>query len=148
MAGARRPALGIGFGLWSVACRFLFWTNFLEAKRVDFVLTGRLRGGPASSLLMCVTRCHLCEGGRGRGRPDAPASPAAPPVLSNACLDASQKEAVSFALSQKELAIVHGPPGTGKTTTVVEIVVQAVRQGCKVGRRLSAFTDGGLAGAF
>ncbi|XP_059255360.1 DNA-binding protein SMUBP-2 isoform X3 [Mustela nigripes] len=50
----------------------------------------------------------------------------------NPCLDASQKEAVSFALSQKELAIIHGPPGTGKTTTVVEIILQAVRQGLKV----------------
>lgn len=55
-------------------------------------------------------------------------------MLSNTSLDASQKEAVSFALSQKELAIIHGPPGTGKTTTVVEIVVQAVKRGCKVGR--------------
>ncbi|XP_059006025.1 DNA-binding protein SMUBP-2 isoform X3 [Mustela lutreola] len=50
----------------------------------------------------------------------------------NPCLDASQKEAVSFALSQKELAIIHGPPGTGKTTTVIEIILQAVRQGLKV----------------
>lgn len=55
-------------------------------------------------------------------------------MLSNASLDAFQKEAVSFALSQKELAIIHGPPGTGKTTTVVEIIVQAVKRGCKVGR--------------
>lgn len=77
----------------------------------------------------------ICARGRpGRGWPDAPTPPAAPPVLSNASLDASQKEAVSFALSQKELAIIHGPPGTGKTTTVVEIIVQAVKRGCKVGR--------------
>ncbi|XP_021563759.1 DNA-binding protein SMUBP-2, partial [Carlito syrichta] len=50
----------------------------------------------------------------------------------NASLDASQQEAVSFALTQKELAIIHGPPGTGKTTTVVEIILQAVKQGLKV----------------
>ena len=44
-------------------------------------------------------------------------------------LDASQKEAVVHALRAQELAIVHGPPGTGKTTTVVEIVLQeAVRR--------------------
>lgn len=61
------------------------------------------------------------------------ASPAEPPAFHNVSLDASQKEAVSFALSQKELAIIHGPPGTGKTTTVVEIILQAVRRGCKVG---------------
>ncbi|PWA30451.1 hypothetical protein CCH79_00015310 [Gambusia affinis] len=50
----------------------------------------------------------------------------------NSELDDSQREAVSFALSQRELAVVHGPPGTGKTTTVVEIILQAVKQGQKV----------------
>ncbi|KAM6461611.1 DNA-binding protein SMUBP-2 isoform 2-T2 [Liasis olivaceus] len=50
----------------------------------------------------------------------------------NESLDASQKEAVCFSLAQKELAIIHGPPGTGKTTTVVEIILQAVEQGLKV----------------
>ncbi|XP_072495490.1 DNA-binding protein SMUBP-2 isoform X2 [Notamacropus eugenii] len=57
---------------------------------------------------------------------------AKPLTFCNDCLDASQKEAVGFALTQKELAIIHGPPGTGKTTTVVEIVLQAVQQGLKV----------------
>jgi ATP-dependent RNA/DNA helicase IGHMBP2 len=42
----------------------------------------------------------------------------------NKSLDCSQREAVEFALKQKELAVVHGPPGTGKTTTVVEIICQ------------------------
>ncbi|KAG7245412.1 hypothetical protein INR49_010863 [Caranx melampygus] len=50
----------------------------------------------------------------------------------NLNLDDSQREAVSFALSQRELAVIHGPPGTGKTTTVVEIILQAVKQGQKV----------------
>lgn len=52
----------------------------------------------------------------------------------NKNLDDSQREAVSFALSQRELAIIHGPPGTGKTTTVVEIILQAVKRGQKVQR--------------
>ncbi|KAL7878795.1 hypothetical protein AOLI_G00097690 [Acnodon oligacanthus] len=50
----------------------------------------------------------------------------------NSGLDDSQKEAVSFALSQKDVAIIHGPPGTGKTTTMVEVILQAVKQGQKV----------------
>ncbi|KAK3594546.1 hypothetical protein CHS0354_023602 [Potamilus streckersoni] len=50
----------------------------------------------------------------------------------NSSLDQSQKEAVRFALQQREVAIVHGPPGTGKTTTVIEIILQSVKQGLKV----------------
>lgn len=67
---------------------------------------------------------------------DNGASPTAPLTFYNTTLDPSQKEAVSFALAQKELAIIHGPPGTGKTTTVVEIILQAVKQGLKVGEGL------------
>ncbi|XP_009989904.1 PREDICTED: DNA-binding protein SMUBP-2, partial [Tauraco erythrolophus] len=55
-----------------------------------------------------------------------------PLKLYNNSLDASQREAVSFSLAQRELAIIHGPPGTGKTTTLVEIILQAVQQGLKV----------------
>ncbi|NXP54568.1 SMBP2 protein, partial [Heliornis fulica] len=55
-----------------------------------------------------------------------------PLKLYNDSLDVSQREAVSFSLAQRELAIVHGPPGTGKTTTLVEIILQAVQQGLKV----------------
>ncbi|CAL1546219.1 unnamed protein product [Lymnaea stagnalis] len=50
----------------------------------------------------------------------------------NENLDDSQKEAVKFALMQREVAIIHGPPGTGKTTTVVELIIQAVKQGLKI----------------
>ncbi|KAJ7381195.1 DNA-binding protein SMUBP-2 [Desmophyllum pertusum] len=50
-----------------------------------------------------------------------------PCVFFNPNLDDSQRQAVKFALCQREVAIVHGPPGTGKTTTVVEIIIQAVK---------------------
>lgn len=50
----------------------------------------------------------------------------------NQDLDESQQEAVTFALSQREVAVIHGPPGTGKTTTVVEVILQAVKQGNKI----------------
>ena len=53
-------------------------------------------------------------------------------VFFNDNLDDSQKEAVRFALSRREVAIIHGPPGTGKTTTVTEVIRQAVKQGLKV----------------
>ena len=47
-------------------------------------------------------------------------------------LNRSQQEAVRFALASQDLAIIHGPPGTGKTTTVVELICQAVEQGHQV----------------
>ncbi len=47
-------------------------------------------------------------------------------------LNPSQREAIEFALSTKDFAIIHGPPGTGKTTTVAELIRQAVTRGDKV----------------
>jgi len=50
----------------------------------------------------------------------------------NSNLNHCQREAVLFALSRRDVAIVHGPPGTGKTTTLIEIILQHVATGCKV----------------
>jgi predicted DNA helicase len=47
-------------------------------------------------------------------------------------LNASQRQAIDWALTADNLAILHGPPGTGKTTTVAELIRQAVRQGERV----------------
>lgn len=44
-------------------------------------------------------------------------------------LDDSQRDAVLHALAADHLALVHGPPGTGKTTAVVETIRQAVLRG-------------------
>ena len=55
-----------------------------------------------------------------------------PTKYQNKALDDSQKRAVQFALQQKEIGVIHGPPGTGKTTTLVEIVHQTVGRGEKV----------------
>jgi ATP-dependent RNA/DNA helicase IGHMBP2 len=54
------------------------------------------------------------------------------PAWLDESLNDSQREAVTFALSARDLAILHGPPGTGKTTTVVELVRQSARRGERV----------------
>lgn len=43
-------------------------------------------------------------------------------------LNRKQEEAVNHILSAKDTAIVHGPPGTGKTTTLVETVYEILRK--------------------
>lgn len=56
------------------------------------------------------------------------------PVLSlhNKNLNESQQRAVAAVVANEGIMIVHGPPGTGKTTTLVEAIVQLVRNGEKV----------------
>lgn len=43
-------------------------------------------------------------------------------------LNATQEEAMNKVLHAKDVAIVHGPPGTGKTTTLVEAVYETLHR--------------------
>lgn len=104
--------------------RLLKLANDITYNRIKKALNTlkQYHGGPASDLIDVLFF----------SLDPSPSSETKPLKLYNDSLDASQREAVSFSLAQKELAIVHGPPGTGKTTTVVEIILQAVQQGLKV----------------
>ncbi|QDS98461.1 AAA domain-containing protein [Adhaeretor mobilis] len=55
-----------------------------------------------------------------------------PKVEFSTHLNPPQEEAVRFALSARDFAILHGPPGTGKTTTLAEVILQAVRNGERI----------------
>ena len=47
-------------------------------------------------------------------------------------LNATQEEAVNKVLRAKDVAIVHGPPGTGKTTTLVEAIYETLKRESQV----------------
>ncbi len=50
----------------------------------------------------------------------------------NQYLNDSQQQAVKAILADENITIVHGPPGTGKTTTLIEAIIQLVKTGEKV----------------
>lgn len=47
-------------------------------------------------------------------------------------LNQHQQNGVSESMRAEQLFLIHGPPGTGKTTTLVEAILQHVRKGNKV----------------
>ena len=79
---------------------------------------------PSSETAMSITATHplfrVCMG------LDVPSwtshAPAWTPLQTR--LNETQLQAISFALRAEQLALIHGPPGTGKTTTMAELIVQ------------------------
>ncbi|MCA6213569.1 IGHMBP2 family helicase [Thermococcus bergensis] len=47
-------------------------------------------------------------------------------------LNHTQRKAISYALGSEDFFLIHGPFGTGKTRTLVELVLQEVKRGSKV----------------
>ncbi len=50
----------------------------------------------------------------------------------NKNLNQFQREAVKRAVCSKHLFLIHGPPGTGKTTTLIETIIQHIKKGKRV----------------
>lgn len=50
----------------------------------------------------------------------------------NSQLNQSQQQAITAIIQNEQLTIVHGPPGTGKTTTLIEAIQQLIKAGEKV----------------
>ena len=54
------------------------------------------------------------------------------PSLSFPWLNGSQNEAIQKVVESQEVSIVHGPPGTGKTTTLVEAIIETLERETQV----------------
>lgn len=54
------------------------------------------------------------------------------PSVSMPWLNDSQQQAVHEVLRAKDVAVVHGPPGTGKTTTLVEAICETLHRETQV----------------
>ncbi|MDE6310354.1 MAG: AAA family ATPase [Muribaculaceae bacterium] len=64
--------------------------------------------------------------------PKAVSLPLAVPRLGFCYLNQSQEAAVNKVLAARDVAVVHGPPGTGKTTTLVEAIYETLRRESQV----------------
>ncbi|MEP7279520.1 MAG: AAA domain-containing protein [Bacteroidota bacterium] len=70
--------------------------------------------------------------GEGLTNPEPSTGGLKPEDFTNKHLNVSQQAAINAITRQELVTIVHGPPGTGKTTTLVEAIVQLVKAGEKV----------------
>ena len=128
----QREAIQVSFAEWPDVDAEREHVTFRLDRSSDEISRQRQRGaldraaGAADGSRLAELRDVLLG-----GRPPVFLPPGDFPSQSSA-LNPSQQEAVRFALSAEDVAILHGPPGTGKTTTLVEIIRTAVRMGQSV----------------
>ncbi|EAW11740.1 putative DNA helicase [Aspergillus clavatus NRRL 1] len=76
---------------------------------------------------------HFMRVAFGHTTPMQPGYDAIGPIeITDPTLNDSQKEAIRFALASRDVALIHGPPGTGKTHTLIELIIQMVKRKLRV----------------
>ena len=73
-----------------------------------------------------VERAHLADVLLDPSRA-APVVPVAPPSFFQGDLDEDKRAAIEAALGSPDVMLLRGPPGTGKTTFIAELVIQTLR---------------------
>ena len=89
-------------------------------REMDYAM-GKVMGAYENRL--AELRDMLLGGKLARFRPDADVSLYYPSPLNE-----SQLAAVRHVLAAQDVAIIHGPPGTGKTTTLVQAIIETIRR--------------------
>jgi DNA polymerase alpha-associated DNA helicase A len=70
--------------------------------------------------------------GQSSPTPISPSDLEAPIKYTNDTLNDSQKAAIQHALASREISLIHGPPGTGKTHTLIELIQQLIARGSRI----------------
>jgi ATP-dependent RNA/DNA helicase IGHMBP2 len=68
------------------------------------------------------------EGLMPEARKQSPLSGIQIPTTNISVLNSSQQEALKKVINTQDIAFIHGPPGTGKTTTLVEAIAQTAKE--------------------
>ncbi len=127
VSGRRSDSIEVALDRWPEGTVFRVDLTADEVTRqrhlaaIDAVRNSRGRVGQLRDVLMGE-----------RGLSFRPRADEAPPIRSRIELNRVQQEAVRFARSANDIAIIHGPPGTGKTTAVVAFICDCVADGQKV----------------
>ncbi|QKY19824.1 IGHMBP2 family helicase [Halolamina sp. CBA1230] len=102
--------------------RIDLYVNDVTYQRMQDALDALLAAEDGTSL------AHLRDVFAGVADPADP-SPAEVEGFFDDALNDSQREAVRRAVGTEDVHLIHGPPGTGKTTTAVEVIRQCVDRG-------------------
>ncbi len=94
-------------------------------REMDHALSEVIR---ARSNRLAELRDVLLGARQARFRASRADDPVSSDLFYPSALNESQRAAVRHVMSAQDVAIIHGPPGTGKTTTLVQAILETIRR--------------------